>query len=499
MRDRQRRIEDLIEPRVYEFETLRNERDQRHSQKTLFRWAAIVPAVMFFGTLIGAVIEPTLFFFALCGLLLAVAGGAALRLFVLRAADGKLAQRFNDLRTQAARLGFEMTTLDGLLQAKGEFERQFDEAKRVADGVRVNYGAHKKHIEAASRGVRDVRQEMDEIERAIASLKIDSGVPDVGDYRAALGKKNEYISQEKYLGAMLGESLGLGGDGDPVEFWEQQLTRRLDDLFEDEVMTYDAGRERELRDLIEDLEETATQTDEALESGRQALRDFESKVRNAGVTSPFVCRTLGELRQIERNLVSFIDVVLAERDDAQLALSILEEIETEEKTKVIELFGEDKAVSAYFKRITDNKYDQVRFNPDVMEMSVHTPVGEWLSAQKLSGGALDQLYFAVRLSIAESIFGEERGFFILDDPFIKSDINRLKNQVQLLKTMAASGWQVLYFSAKKEVHDLLKADILAKRVGLIRLDTEPAVEIPTRATRPVAPPARDLFSDGPTY
>jgi len=114
----------------------------------------------------------------------------------------------------------------------------------------------------------------------------------------------------------------------------------------------------------------------------------------------------------------------------------------------------------------------------------------------LSGGTHDQLYLVIRLSIAERMLGDDRGFFILDDPFVKSDIGRLKNQLQLLKSMAGAGWQILYFSAKKEVYDLLKTDVSTGLVQLIDLDGEPA----RPSALPLGPsPSADLFSDGPTY
>jgi uncharacterized protein YhaN len=501
MDERRRRIEDLLEPKVYAYENLRRTQEHRGPQRALLRWGAVVPAVMLLASLVGAVVQPHVFFFWSSAFFLAALVGLAARLFVLRATDGKLTEQLGDVKTQAARLGFEWSSFDGLLHAKGEFERELDEARRIADGFRVNVGAQHKHIETTGRRMRDLRQEMENIERTIATLKIDAGVLELIDYQAALREKNEHTGQKKYLEAMLSQTLGAGGDDDPVTFWEQKLSRRLNDLREDGAVRHDAARATELREVAEQLEATVTRIEEALKTGRQALRDLESKLRSAGIISPddVVCRTSGELRQLEQALDEFTGLIETHKNDAQLALTILEDIEAEEKSRVIELFGEDRSVSKYFKRITGGKYDDVRFDPETEEMSARTHDGEWISAQKLSGGALDQLYLAIRLSIAESMFGEERSFFILDDPFIKSDIDRLKNQLQLLKTIAASGWQVLYFSAKKEVYDLLRADISAHRVSLIRLDTRPAGPVPEPVTPPRPFPSADLFSDGPTY
>jgi uncharacterized protein YhaN len=100
----------------------------------------------------------------------------------------------------------------------------------------------------------------------------------------------------------------------------------------------------------------------------------------------------------------------------------------------------------------------------------------------LSGGAFDQLYLAVRLAIARRLLGERRGFFLLDDPFIKADRERLARLVDTLLELAADGWQFLYFTAKDEVVDALGPAIEDGRVTLLPLEDPP---VPRAArTRP---------------
>ena len=47
----------------------------------------------------------------------------------------------------------------------------------------------------------------------------------------------------------------------------------------------------------------------------------------------------------------------------------------------------------------------------------------------------------------------------MDDPFIKADPNRLHRQIEMLKKISESGWQVMYFSAKGEIRNVLEEDI----------------------------------------
>lgn len=499
MLDRSRRIDDLIEPRIYEYQRLKNEYARWRDQQKLLVGGAVLASASFVASLVGAVIEPGFFFFvagAACGV---VAAALGVRLYLLRAAGSRLAAVFDALKTQASRLGFDVSSIDDLHRAKSNFDREYNEAVRLAEGARVNVGVHQKHAEESNRRMRDIRKEMDDIERSITEIKMRSGVMELAEYYDALRRKNEAVANERYYVAMLTQALGHGGD-DAAEYWDRKVTRNLAETATQNPVEYDAKRETELIDRIEQMEVELATTEEALASGRQSLHDIETKVRNAEIPSfeNIVCRTSGELRRLEEQLREFARATFERRDDARIALGILEEIENEEKSRVIELFGEDKTVSTYFKRITDGRYTQIRFEPEEGTMSVRTQDGEWITATALSGGALDQLYFAIRLSIAESIFGDSRGFFILDDPFVKSDMRRLENQIHLLRKLIAAGWQVLYFSAKKEVHDLFKADVAARRARLVSLDAVSAA-VPARAARVPSPSNADLFLDGPTY
>ena len=83
------------------------------------------------------------------------------------------------------------------------------------------------------------------------------------------------------------------------------------------------------------------------------------------------------------------------------------------------------------------------------------------------GGAYDQLYLSVRLTLGEKLLKGGKGFFIMDYPFIKADKERLQRQIDILKRISESGWQIIYFTAKDEVKDVLKKDIQSGNVQYI--------------------------------
>ncbi|MCL0077979.1 hypothetical protein M1N61_02895, partial [Peptococcaceae bacterium] len=93
--------------------------------------------------------------------------------------------------------------------------------------------------------------------------------------------------------------------------------------------------------------------------------------------------------------------------------------------------------------------------------------GAILEAEKLSGGAYDQLYFSIRLALGEKLLKGKKGFFIMDDPFIKADPDRLQRQIEMLRKISESGWQVIYFSAKSEIKYTLKEDIESGAINYV--------------------------------
>jgi len=101
----------------------------------------------------------------------------------------------------------------------------------------------------------------------------------------------------------------------------------------------------------------------------------------------------------------------------------------------------------------------VLFNEDEGCLEVRRNDGQILAAEKLSGGAYDQLYLAIRLTLAEKVLEGNKGFFIMDDPFIKADPERLERQLAMLSRIADQGWQIIYFSAKGEIKEILKQQI----------------------------------------
>jgi uncharacterized protein YhaN len=177
------------------------------------------------------------------------------------------------------------------------------------------------------------------------------------------------------------------------------------------------------------------------------------------------------MKAIKTKLTDFIDEIENKKDNALEAIRIFEELQREEEEKISILFGEDSPISQHFREITGGIYQDVEFVlDDVKEVQVRLQDGSTLAADKLSGGAYDQLYLSIRLALGEKLLKGSKGFFILDDPFIKADKGRLQRQIDILKRVSESGWQIIYFTAKDEIRNILKQDIENGKIGYMELE-----------------------------
>jgi DNA repair protein SbcC/Rad50 len=246
----------------------------------------------------------------------------------------------------------------------------------------------------------------------------------------------------------------------PIE--GQQFSQlKYDPKLEQKLLANQEKTEDQLSTLTQKLLDFKTELQELQRELNQVLKDRHE---------PLICETMTDLIQAKTELEEFIEHHQQERSQTLTVIRLLEKIEQKEKAKVTQLFGEDSVISQDFAEITNQKYDQVVFDQLNSQIKVRlTSNQQFCSADKLSAGSYDQLYFAIRLGLGQKLLGEEQGFFILDDPFLKSDQKRLKKQLDMLMNFAKKGWQIVYFSAKDEVKEYVQDK--AKQIIQVNLNS----------------------------
>ncbi|MCH8299322.1 MAG: AAA family ATPase [Candidatus Marinimicrobia bacterium] len=135
-----------------------------------------------------------------------------------------------------------------------------------------------------------------------------------------------------------------------------------------------------------------------------------------------------------------------ESDALQLAVSTLEE--SAEKFQESHHNRLSEQISEWFERFTGGRYSGVKLD-DNWNPEIRTKEGKRIGPQHLSVGARDQLYFAMRLSLAELMSEDVNLPIVLDDPFVNYDDKRLKISIELLKEISKEH-QVLLFTHSPE-------------------------------------------------
>ena len=317
----------------------------------------------------------------------------------------------------------------------------------------------------------DMDRKIEDNQDKIDEIKIKSG-------ETSLGKYTEKIKSKQKFERLMDEQKSVlkshfGGNNEKLEKsilqWEKDIGVFAEYKEKSKGIKYSETAVSELGEKKRGFEEKWEEINDNMESLQREMEDVQRKVNKIlRAEEELYCKTSVDLKAIIDRLQKFINKNESNKDNVLEVIKYFEEIEVEEKEKVSELFGKESSISKYFNEITDGFYKEVTFSQETEGIEVKRMDGEILGAEKLSGGAYDQLYFSIRLALGEKILKGNKGFFIMDDPFVKADPNRLKRQINALKKITKLGWQVLYFSAKGEIYDALKIDIENGTVNYIK-------------------------------
>ncbi len=418
------------------------------------------------------------------GAAFACAAGAAWCGFTLwRAAQDRtrLAKSGSEIVSAASRLGFGVASVPEAGEALDAMEQDVTQAAARARELEVLFRQRESDAAANESAAAEKRERMAEVERAREALRDTAGFESVERLAEAVARRRALEggidTQLALLRGWIPSAARHVDRGAFLNACEREIARGLEtpaDPADDDPDTA-ARVERELEQVVADEQETRRK----VERTRQELRRIEDRITQLGVIeAPVHCRTSRELADAQRRIREFCETVERDARLAKEAIRILQEIEAEENERVGELFGEATLVSRWFREITGGRYHAVHLEDG--EVVVELADGRRLGASALSGGAFDQLYLAIRASIAERMLPDAKGFFILDDPFLKADRDRLKALMKMLRQFVTRGWQVIYITAKDEVVESLRADIAAGTVQLIELERSLFARSPAR-------------------
>jgi len=240
---------------------------------------------------------------------------------------------------------------------------------------------------------------------------------------------------------------------------------------------YDEEKLEEAKKQKKGNEASLDEVEERLQEHQKTMQDFSKRAQQLQFTDEFSnfkldieIKNLESLEKLARWITQYIEQIEKDATVSKEAFEIFRELELKEKAKSEELFGKDNRASMIFRDITSRIFEDVNYDSSAGEILVKRSHEKRLQkASELSRSEWTQLYTAIRIALGEKLLKGEKGFFIVEEPFIHADPERLLKEFDMLKNLSERGWQTIYFTAKDEIRKGLPKQIDVDIIELERL------------------------------
>lgn len=207
---------------------------------------------------------------------------------------------------------------------------------------------------------------------------------------------------------------------------------------------------QELWQEIEEFKEEIINEMSANEEEHTNIRSQMERIRWT-LESNAECEVELEQKQTEQEeLCELREGLLEEIEAITLSIQTLKELSTD----IHDSFGStlNQMLSEIVSSISQGEYSSIIVDEKLNVSVLHQ--GQYVSLDKLSAGTMDQIYLALRLSVASLLFPEENMPILLDDTFALYDDERTKAALKLLAK--ETNRQVIIFTCHRREKELLE-------------------------------------------
>ena len=165
----------------------------------------------------------------------------------------------------------------------------------------------------------------------------------------------------------------------------------------------------------------------------EKINNYKIEINKLELRKKYVETEIEKLVSLEEELFSYkeqYENLRKTNDSIELVKKLLSSAYEKMKNNVSPIFTEQ--LSKNISRITKEKYCKLYFN-DEQGLIVELENGNYVPAERLSTGTIDQLYLSLRLAMLDQV-SNEKVPIILDEAFAYYDDNRLKNILNYLAT-----------------------------------------------------------------
>lgn len=420
----------------------------------------IISTVLLVASLAAAALQPHIILIILAGALFIPTFILGLKQYSQLQEQQKFDSRLNQLQMKLSKYDLESEDLKKITKQISELKQQFNSLSAKEASLSVEKKAIRDDIgdikdKKLIRCKNDLSQNEDLVERLLKECDTQSAE----QLKEKLDQKRQLESKLQQTKALVESRLGKPPFAQRgMEYYQRQLSEMSQAQNQEIAVKYSSKKCSELEEKVVAYEKKSTQIQQELESYQGLLQDLQRAISSLLVnrSEPIIIDSMSDLLQAKKELINFVEKYQQKTQAAIKLIDLLEELEQTEKQKVSQLFGKNSTLSQRFSQITQGRYSQVYYDQESHQIKVEQASQKQLEAQQLSSGTYDQLYFSIRVGLGEMILQGETGFFVMDDPFLKADQQRLEQQLEMLLDMSQSGWQIIYFTAKKEVQEFLQ-------------------------------------------
>jgi exonuclease SbcC len=465
---------DEVKAELNLYEMKKREGVEREQKAAAYLRMGTIAALLLAISLIGLILKPSLPFYIAAPLFLMAAIAFWTPQLQQVRERARLAGAFERIRLALAKFKWRAESAEDIYARLQQFEEEMRlRSDEIQEMTRRKENLVESITELRSKTIPDEEEKMQAAQARIDDIKGKSSAESREAFQQGLIARQKHEKSAGEEKGILHSLLGAQGETlqDNVGFWQHALKALEQYRDAAQGIPYDEAAVTHVKEAAATAEASLGALHERMAGFRRHLEEVEREAnKTLQLEADYLpCATTIDLEAVRDKLREFIGSSEETRDTVLKVMAIFEEIEAEERKKVAELFGPGSPVSSYFGEITGNIYEAVLFNQEQGCIQVRRKDGQILEAEKLSGGAYDQLYLAIRLALGERILQGTKGFFIMDDPFVKADPARLQKQIEVLTGISQSGWQIIYFSAKGEMREMLKPLIKRGTVNYLEI------------------------------
>ncbi len=265
------------------------------------------------------------------------------------------------------------------------------------------------------------------------------------------------------------QSINLNNTEGSPENLENEISRGYTDIIEDKKKLGENLTQQE-KELVEDILKDSYDSllskayginkDVTLE-----LQRWETEYNTVVQTVKNTCiENISDIDN-EINRLSYEKKRLDSKGEAlNIAINTLEAAAQQVRKKYVPVM--DRVLNNTFSGLTSQKYNDVRTGDNLKIMLDNPETETLIPVSMLSDGTIDQIYFALRVAISETVLKNHESMpFIMDEPFAQYDDERTLNALKYIYNISKKQ-QVIIFTCKKREVELISSGFPCKICSL---------------------------------